>query len=216
VTAAILFDLEGVLADLDPGAAEAFFGRLLPVRRSELELAWERWQAEHLGPDDAAPWARFWDSLGGDLGLSPSARRRLQEFDYGGLYRAHADARPALRRARRFGLRTAILSNHLLAEPNGLLERLGLAELVDAAFFPADAASSKPARAAYQRALTALGVAPMDCLLLDDSATHVLGARRLGIQAYRLDRGKTSPDVLSSGVVSSLAALPAILEAGPV
>src|SRR3954452_10813417 len=115
---AVLFDRDGVLADLDLEAAQAFFRPLLPLSLDALARRWIQ-QGMRIGfPRDLAAerafWQRFWHELSEDLGLAPAVRDRLQQFDYTTLIRPFPDARPALLAARRHGLRIGVLSNFSL------------------------------------------------------------------------------------------------------
>jgi putative hydrolase of the HAD superfamily len=208
----VIFDLDGVLADLDVAAAAAFFGRLLPISLRALGGHWERWLAAQNGDlRDPSLWRRYWNDLADSYDLGPDARATLFAFDYRTLYRPQPDARAALLAARRAGLRTAVLSNTPLADLRELLQALALADLIDAELFPQSTGTAKPAPAAYNGALAALGVAAPDCLFFDDEPANVAGARALGLRAFHVDRGRNEPDELERGVVGGLACVSALV-----
>ena len=134
---AVLFDLDGVLADVDYHAAAEFFGQLLPISLPELGRVWQRWLDDHAGRlGDSNIWSCFWNDLAEKFALGSPARQALLAFDYRSLYRAYPDALPALSWAKHHGLRVGVLSNTPLVDLRELLAALGLARLVDCALFP--------------------------------------------------------------------------------
>lgn len=112
-------------------------------------------------------------------------------------FTAHADARDALVRVRGAGARVIVVSNWdvSLAE---VLERVGLAPLVDAVVTSAAVGAGKPAPAIFAHALALAGVrdpAAATVVHVGDSlAEDVAGARACGIAAILLARdGDPSP-----------------------
>ena len=115
-----------------------------------------------------------------------------------------ADAREALVRARRAGARVIAVSNWdvSLAE---VLERAGLAPLLDGVVTSAAVGAAKPAPAIFVHARALAGAAAADCVHVGDSlAEDVAGARAVGIEPVLLDRGG---DVLASDDVRVIASL---------
>lgn len=60
----------------------------------------------------------------------------------------------------------------------------GAASLFDAVIVSSEVKHVKPEPEIYQAALAALGVAPGDALMIDDSPVNVDGARRAGMEAH--------------------------------
>jgi putative hydrolase of the HAD superfamily len=111
---------------------------------------------------------------------------------------ALTDAAPALVRARRAESRIVVVSNWdvSLAE---VLERVGLAPLIDGVVTSAAVGACKPDAEIFTRALALAGVGASQCLHVGDSlAEDVVGARAVGIAAVLLDR--TGDAVLPAGV----------------
>ncbi|MGD2174809.1 MAG: HAD family hydrolase [Candidatus Brocadiaceae bacterium] len=113
------------------------------------------------------------------------------------LGKVYEDAPPALERLREAGLRTAIVSNTPWGSPGGLwreeLERLGLDQRVEAAFFCTDAGWRKPAPQLFEFVLDRLGTTPERCIFVgDDPRWDVVGPRAVGIDAVLLDRSGRS------------------------
>jgi putative hydrolase of the HAD superfamily len=103
-------------------------------------------------------------------------------------FTAFPDAVRLLERARVAGRRTIVVSNWdvSLAE---VLERSGLAPLLDGVVVSAAVGAAKPSPAIFARALELAGTSAADCLHVGDSLTEdVAGARAVGIEAVLLDR----------------------------
>jgi putative hydrolase of the HAD superfamily len=100
------------------------------------------------------------------------------------------------------GLKLGLVSNAL--DPPGLLhrdlERLGVAERLDVAVFSSEVGWRKPHPAVFERALTALGVAPDVALFVGDTlAADIAGAAALGMRTcqalwFRADDDRAAPE----------------------
>jgi 2-haloacid dehalogenase len=207
-----LFSLDAVeaaLAEAGPGAPgrDLFFNRLL---RDGFALA---------ASDGYWPFREVADSAlaATSNGLDAAARARvLAAFSR---LDAHPDARPALARVRAAGLPVATLTNGSAAVTQELLDRSGLADLVDRVISVDEAQAWKPAPAPYRRAAEQLGVVAGQLALVAVHAWDVHGACRAGLVtgwASRLE-GRfppifDHPDVTGANlveVVDGLLALPA-------
>lgn len=103
-------------------------------------------------------------------------------------FRAFPDARPALDALGALGLRRVCVSNWDCALPD-VLERTGLAPLVDGVVTSASAGARKPDPAIFAPALALAGCAPEDALHVGDTAEEdVEAARAAGIRALLIDR----------------------------
>jgi len=100
---------------------------------------------------------------------------------------AYEEAAPVLRRLRRRGVRTAVLSN-IGVDPRPALARSGLAGLYDAEVFSYEVGTVKPDRAIFQMAADALGLAPRELLMVGDSPEDDTGAAHLGMRTLILPR----------------------------
>jgi putative hydrolase of the HAD superfamily len=108
---------------------------------------------------------------------------------YGRHWAAFDDARPALEVARSNGWRVGVLTNGSTLQQNSKLEKIGLADLVDAVCTSQSLGHSKPAVQAYHLTCEALGAEPAETLMIGDNLDlDVLGARAAGLTAAHLDR----------------------------
>ena len=106
-------------------------------------------------------------------------------------FSAFADVRGALLAARARGERVIVVSNWDVSL-EAVLERLGLAGLLDAVLTSAAVGARKPSPIIFQRALELAGCSADRALHVGDSfAEDVIGARAAGIEAVLLDRGAT-------------------------
>ena len=109
----------------------------------------------------------------------------------------YPDAGPALRQLRDEGRRLVCVSNWDCSL-HSVLERVGLAELVDGAVSSADAGHRKPDPAIFERALEVAGVGPDEALHVGDTRDEdVEGAHAAGIRALLIDRAQNRGDISS-------------------
>ncbi len=121
-------------------------------------------------------------------------------------FRAFADARPALIAARARGQRVIVVSNWDVSLTE-VLERIGLAALVDDVVISAVIGVRKPSPAIFEAALRRAEAGPGEAMHVGDSVEEdVDGARAAGIEAVLLRRdGSPGPDGVRT--ISSLTEL---------
>ena len=110
-------------------------------------------------------------------------------------FAAFDDAREALLAARRRGTRIVVVSNWDISLTE-VLERAGLAPLIDAVITSAAVGAAKPAPAIFAHALAIAGVRPARAIHVGDSVSEdVFGARACGITPIlvRRDDGAEQP-----------------------
>ena len=191
MTGAVIFDRDGVLAEFDLARAHAALG-VLPFGLEQLGAHLRAW-APRARPvvdreSERVFWSSFWSHLGEAHGWDEALRAQVGRFEPHTALRPFGDARPALEQARRRGYRVGVLSNFTLLDLPASLEGLGLGGLVDVALSAAMIGAAKPRPEAYEAMARALGVAPAQCLFVDDRPECVEGARRVGMRAWLLDR----------------------------
>jgi HAD superfamily hydrolase (TIGR01549 family) len=124
------------------------------------------------------------------------------------------DVRPCLTRLRDAGLAVGLVSN-TNRDLDGVLDAFELRPLVDGAVTSAQVGLFKPAPEIFAAALTCVGAAACDTVMVGDSyRDDVEGALAAGLAAVLLDRGghrALEADGLEAPVIASLAELPALL-----
>jgi phosphoglycolate phosphatase len=210
--AALLFDLDGTLADSFAAIARALNLALADHGLPGHDLAWVK---RHVGRG-AVELLR--DAVGDDPGGErlPAVGQRFGEH-----YRAiYLDGTPPLPGAAavlslvhaRTGGRVAVVSNKYASLCRGWLEHWGLAPYVTVVLGPDATGVHKPHPGAVLPALAALAVAPGDALLVGDMAVDVVTGQAAGIPMLGLRSEDIDPaDLLAAGavaVVDRLADLP--------
>jgi len=177
---AVIFDWGGVLMrTVDPAPRLAWDARLGldpgGIHRLVFESdEWRRAQLGQIGED------QVWASLGARLALAPAVLAELR-CDFWAGDQLDTDLVSFIRRLRpRF--KTALLSN-FPTSLRALLGQYGLTDAFDAIVISGEEGIVKPDARIYQVVAQRLGVSVGDCLLVDDFAENVQGARKAGMQA---------------------------------
>lgn len=189
---AVIFDRDGVLTYFDTEALSERLRPLIPISLNELVQEWDAWGEHATFPASVEEEKRFlhgfWTEVGRSHGLSEIETAELLAIDYTDFVAAYPDAVPALEAVRCGGKRVAVLSNFTLASLDLSLNRAGLGHLVDVACAATVIGVAKPDAKAYLEVAKRLGVKPETCLFVDDEELCVVGARRVGMQAFQLRR----------------------------
>jgi alpha,alpha-trehalose phosphorylase len=202
---AVIFDLDGVLADtavlhrmawqqlaaeIDAPFDEAIAERMKGVdRMGSLEILLER-----------AP-RRYSDAEKAEL----AARKNAHYMELiGRLDPRHLlpGARAAVESVRRAGLKTALASASRNAPQ--LLERLGIVELFDHVVDASRIERSKPDPEIFLAAAAGLGLAPADCIGVEDAAAGIASIHAAGMAAIGIGRAEAlaEADVLLSDIAA--------------
>jgi len=178
---AVIFDMDGVLTDSEPlinAAAIAMF----------------REKGIHVQPDDFLPFVGTGEDryIGGvaekykvPLDL-PAAKRRTYEI-YLQLAPERLEAFPGaqglVQKCRQAGLKVAVASSADLIKIKANLQKIGLPmESWDAVVTGDDVARKKPAPDLFLAAAKKLGVAPAECVVLEDAVNGIQSAKAAGMR----------------------------------
>jgi HAD superfamily hydrolase (TIGR01509 family) len=178
--AAVLWDMDGTLVDSEKvwtvslrDTAHRLGGELSAVTREAM-----------IGSN----MARTMDLLFADLGLAPDPARQAETAAYlsartGELFAQGLVWRPGAREAlvtvRAAGWPMALVTNTERALTEAALDGIGR-DFFDATVCGDEVAHGKPEPDPYLRGAELLGVAPTDCLAVEDSPTGTLAAERAG------------------------------------
>lgn len=202
---AVLLDLDGTLLDTAPDIAAAANAML----------------AEHgLAPLPASTVREFIGSgIPALVERCLRARNALPHPDALASFREHYErlngiaARPfpgvleALDRMRAAGLRLACVTNKAAAFTLPLLQRTGIAKLLDATVTPDQAGRRKPDPEPFLHACRTLGAAPSESVVIGDSANDAEAARAAGCRvllvSYGYSEGRDVRALDSDGVLAS-------------
>lgn len=190
-TRAVLLDALGTLVELEPPwvhLAEALGTpadeRLVGAMRAEMDYYRDH---SHEGRDPhslAELRVRCAGVLSRALGREVPVETMMSAIRF----RAFPDAEPALAELRGLGLRLVCVSNWDISLPE-VLERCGLAGMLDGVVTSAEAGVRKPDPAILARALELVGCSPAEALYVGDTpAEDLAAARAAGVRALLVDR----------------------------
>lgn len=175
---ALLLDLDGTLVRTD-SIHRSLWTHILATYG--IHLTAEEYERRVAGKDDHAIWQEWmvgtqeeretWTVWKQEAFLRrvheaepvPGGKERIQEWNQAGL-----------------GYWTGVVTNSDAITANALLERLGIASLVDVLITADSGCAPKPSPAPYQEALTELGVDPEHAVIVEGSEIGLTSARRTG------------------------------------
>ncbi len=201
---AVLWDLDGTLVDSEEFHWLSWRDTL---RQEAIDLSYDQFLASFGQRNDRI--------LGGWLGpdADPERIRRIgeaKEAEYRRLAQTHGlqplpGAREWLIQLRNSGWRQAIASSAPGENVEVMLRVLDLRQYLDAIVSAEDVTIGKPDPQVFLTAAAKLGVPPERCVVVEDAAAGVEGARRGGMKSIGVSRdGSLAADI----VVKSLADLP--------
>ena len=94
-------------------------------------------------------------------------------------------------------VRTVALLSNATDRLRSDLRQLSLDDELDAVFSSAELGVAKPDPEVFTRVCEALGLAPGQCLFVDDSAEHVAAAARVGLEAHHYRSAADLSDFLA-------------------
>ncbi|MEU7543143.1 HAD family hydrolase [Streptomyces sparsogenes] len=180
-TPAVLFDLDGTLVDSEPHYYEA--GRLTLERYGVTGFTWER----HLrflgiGTRETLEILRREHGIDAPVDELVAVKNR----HYLELVRTSAKAFPGMRefaeRLLAAGHPVAVASGSSRAAIDAVLEATGLGPLLTVRVSAEEVGRGKPEPDVFLEAARRLGVAPADCVVVEDAAPGVEAARRAGMR----------------------------------
>lgn len=189
---AVAFDCDGTIADTE-SLSEIAWAEVLVSRGVE----WTSADFHALvGRPFAVNWAHF--SARGDLGDEQTFRGELRArfrtlFDAGLVI--HDDAVEVLHRAARDGLGIAVVSSSTRDHIERVLERAGVAGLVEHIVASGDTASHKPEPDPYLAACRLLDVAPERTVGVEDTPTGARSSRAAGLWTVAVRRAHAVPEL---------------------
>lgn len=205
---AVLFDMDGVLAD-----TEGFFNRR---RAAYLAEAFP----DYAGPTDFSGLndCAIWDEIsGGDTTLRDRLHAGYDHFrvahpvDYARC--GNVDARPVMAKLHAAGMLLAIASSSYPDMIKRLEGTLRLCGMVDCAMSGTQVAAHKPAPDVYLRCMEELRVMPSECMVVEDSPIGIAAGLDSGAHVTALSQ-YVSPGCDQSAAevtITRLVALPALV-----
>jgi HAD superfamily hydrolase (TIGR01509 family) len=203
MTAAILFDFNGVIIDDEPQHCDALIATLAEYG---YDLDREAYYREYLGFDDRECFRFTFGRLGRPVdepALAEAIERKHAHYARAvrGSLRLVPGAREFVEAAALDGYQLAIVSGALRREIELALELADLrphfAEIVAAE----DVSACKPDPQGYNRARAALALAPSRCVVVEDSLPGLAAARAAGLRCAMLATSHGASDCTDADVV---------------
>jgi HAD superfamily hydrolase (TIGR01509 family) len=184
----VLFDLDGVLADTERLHWQAYRAVLLELG---VDVGLEEYRVHFIarggGPEYACRTYR--------LPITPDELRARKAPAYLALVHAGVAPRPGARAAlERLGAghRLAVATNAARAEVDLVLGQLGLASLLHATVAREDYREPKPAADAYLAGAAALGLAPAECAVVEDTERGLRAGLAAGMRVIAVPNELTA------------------------
>ena len=178
---AVLFDMDGVLAD-----TEWFYNRRRCAFLETKGFVFDE-IPDLSGSNEEAIWEFF---VPDDVEL----RERLRT-EYGGYQKTHPvpyaellnrDARPVMEALHERGIKTAIASSGYVELIQELVDIAGLGDVLDFQISGHECSAFKPDPEVYLRAMDALGVQPGESLVVEDSPLGIQAGKAAGCRVLAL------------------------------
>jgi beta-phosphoglucomutase len=113
------------------------------------------------------------------------------------------------------GFRLAVASSASKATAKMFLERNGLTEKFECVVFGEDVRKAKPAPEIYELACRKMGLAPSECLVIEDAVSGVKAGKAAGATVWGIPTTCAAEDLLAAGadrVIDRLSDLPVVTE----
>ena len=188
MTAAILFDFNGVIIDDEPQHCDALIATL---REYGFELDRDTYYRDYLGFDDRECFRFTFAGMGRDAD-EPALREAIEGKNrhYERAVRASMQLVPGasefIENAALDGFQLAIVSGALRREIELVLDLAGLRPHFSEIVAAEDVSACKPDPQGYNRALQRLEIAPTRCMVIEDSLPGLAAARAAGLRCAML------------------------------
>jgi HAD superfamily hydrolase (TIGR01509 family) len=198
---ALLFDLDGTLADTDPLHFEAFVAALEPHGIAMDPDFFKRAISGRANGDICRD--LFPAASGAEHDRFMADKEAAFRRSAGGLTPV-AGLHELLDRARLMDRRVGLVTNAPAANVRHVLDLLGLAGRFDPLILGEELPRSKPDPLPYRTALAALGLAPEEALAFEDSHPGIQAARAAGILTVGLTTSLPSGTLRAAGADATI------------
>lgn len=200
--AALLFDIDGTLADTDPLHLEAFNRTFAPYGE---HFDKPRFALELQGLANAAIAARFVPQLSAEEGMAVLSGK---EAIFRDLAKTSIHAVPGLfdllDLADSLGLPMAAVTNAPRANAELILDGLGIRDRFKAIVIGEELAHGKPHPMPYLEGLRLLGADAASSVAFEDSRTGIASATAAGISTVGIRTSLVDQDMIAAGAVMSV------------
>jgi len=150
-------------------------------------------------------WQRWYQLILEDLGARENsggiASRMYRRFPFHRMMGPFPEVPVVLKILKRHGFRLGVISDTFPSLEESL-KAMHLARYFDSFTASSIVGAGKPDPAIFRAATQSLGVAPQDCIFVDDCREEAEGAREQGFTAFHLDRGRGRADLVAHVMAS--------------
>ncbi|MCX7889997.1 MAG: HAD family phosphatase [Rhodobacteraceae bacterium] len=196
---AFLFDLDGTLIDSDP-LHFPVFAAMFAERGRQIDHAF--YMARIHGRLNAHSFGEAFP--GADTAALSDEKEARFRARLGASHPPMPGLPALLGRARRAGLKLAVVTNAPRANAAAMLAATGLDGAFDSVVLAEDCAAGKPDPAPYLEALRRLGVAPHAAVAFEDSPSGLAAAVAAGIHAVGVRSGLTDAALRAAGAAMTI------------
>lgn len=200
---AVLFDMDGVLAD-----TERFYNRRRVAYMEEKGFHFDE-VPDLSGSNEPAIWEAL---VPGNLTLREELLAEYKKrycpahpIPYAELLNEQTE--PVMRELHERGVKCAIASSSYRELIDELVEIAGIADVLDYTISGHECSAFKPDPEIYLRAMEALGVEPAECLVIEDSPMGIEAGKRSGarVLALRPHEGVNLDQSVADAIIDNLA-----------
>ncbi|HJC05370.1 MAG TPA: HAD family phosphatase [Candidatus Enterocloster excrementipullorum] len=185
---ALIFDMDGVIIDSEPGSME----QILAFVRSKRPEVTRKELYQIVGRTSRDVWTRIAGVIGWDKDwlATRTEYREVWQPAHPHTVNYHEIFRPAaldiLKWAREKGMRTAVASSTAYEKVKTILTQVGVAPYLDVIVSGEQFKESKPNPEIYLKTAQLLGALPKECIAIEDSTVGITAAHRAGVKVIAL------------------------------
>ena len=185
---ALIFDMDGVIIDSEPGSME----QVLAFVRSKRPEVTRKELYQIVGRTSRDVWTRIAGVIGWDKDwlATRTEYREVWQPAHPRTVNYHEIFRPAvldiLKWAREKGMRTAVASSTAYEKVKMILTQVGVAPYLDVIVSGEQFKESKPNPEIYLKTAQLLGALPKECIAIEDSTVGITAAHRAGVKVIAL------------------------------
>lgn len=185
---ALIFDMDGVIIDSEPGSME----QILAFVRSKRPEVTRKELYQIVGRTSRDVWTRIAGVIGWDKDwlATRTEYREVWQPAHPHTVNYHEIFRPAaldiLKWAREKGMRTAVASSTAYEKVKTILTQVGVAPYLDVIVSGEQFKESKPNPEIYLKTAQLLGAFPKECIAIEDSTVGITAAHRAGVKVIAL------------------------------
>jgi HAD superfamily hydrolase (TIGR01509 family) len=200
---AILFDFNGVIVNDEPQHCDALIATLATY---DYPLDRATYYRDYLGFDDRECFRFTFERMGRPLTttlLHEAIERKAEKYE--AAIRASMTLVPGaaafIRQAAAERIRMVIVSGALRREIELVLGEAGLRQHFESLIAAEDVDACKPDPQGYRQGLAALGLAPAECVVIEDSRPGLVAARAAGLRCAMLTTSHPAEELGEGDVV---------------